>query len=68
MTKSIIVLGIFILALIMFSPLMVTIMDMMCWFYISNTCTGLDYETTRPLIVSASTLVGFTLLMIVANA
>lgn len=64
--KSIINVLILILAVIFASPAMVGILDMMFWFYTSNTYTDLDWAGGRGLAAMASTFLSFVLIMWVA--
>ena len=57
---------ILVLVVIFASPAMVGILDMMFWFYTSNTYTDLDWAGGRGLAAIASTFLSFVLLMWVA--
>ena len=61
--KSIINVLILILAVIFASPAMVGILDMMFWFYTSNTYTDLDWAGGRALAAIVSTSLSFVLIM-----
>lgn len=54
------------LAIIFASPAMVGILDMMFWFYTSNTYTDLDWAGGRGLAALASTFISFVLITWVA--
>jgi len=57
---------ILILAVIFASPAMIGLLDMMFWFYTSNTYTDLDWQGGRGLAAIASTFLSFVLIMWVA--
>ena len=64
--RSIIKVFFLLLAAIFASPVMVGILDMMFWFYTSNTYTDLDWAGGRGLAAIVSTFISFFLITWVA--
>ena len=54
-----------IVAVIFAFPPLVSVLDMMCWFYTSYTCSGLDWSDMRPVIALSSAFVTVLSLMLV---
>lgn len=42
-------------------PLLTSMFDGLCWFYVSETCTGLDYNLTRVSVMLGSTVAALAL-------
>lgn len=55
--KAFIKIALLIVMLLFSFPAIISALDMMCWFYTSSTCTGLDYEGVRPVIVLCSSFI-----------
>jgi hypothetical protein len=59
--KAFIKIVLLLLVLLFSFPAIISALDMMCWFYTSATCTGLDYGGVRPIVVLCSTFIAMAI-------
>lgn len=52
-------------AVIFALPPLVSVLDMMCWFYTTHTCSGLDWTDMRPVIALTSAFVTVITIMLI---
>ena len=58
----------FVLGLVFWAPAFLAILDMYTWYFYNHNLTGLEYDATRPLVLTLCLFFGVGCMAIAANA